>query len=64
MGDVNRDGFSDIIVGASSYSGALSSQGKASIYFGTMDGPSPSPEWEVFGTQASEAMGQAVRIGG
>ncbi len=54
IGDVNNDGFSDILVGASAYE---SSQGRAHIYYGSNTGPSMEPDWmetsgQPYGTAA------------
>jgi hypothetical protein len=53
-GDVNNDGFDDVLVGANSYdiiSGTqvLTDAGKAYLYFGSPSGPSATPDW-VFNT--------------
>jgi len=59
-GDVNGDGFDDLLVGARAYSNGTSSQGAAFLYYGSADGPSSNPDWEFYGGQASAALGNAV----
>src|SRR5207249_5781797 len=40
-GDVNGDGFSDVIVGAPYYD----NRGRAFVYLGSASGPGPTPAW-------------------
>jgi len=49
-GDVNGDGFAEIIIGAPD-SNAVS--GSASVYLGSASGPSPSAQWTVVGPSGS-----------
>ncbi len=44
-GDVNGDGYSDVIVGAPNYSNFMSGHGRARLYLGTAYGLSTSPSW-------------------
>ncbi len=53
-GDVNGDGYADIIVGAHG-------EGKAYVYYGSAGGLSGSPDWTASGTGA---FGQAVSAAG
>ncbi len=47
-GDVNADGFSDLLVGAPGYdNGALKSLGRAFLYLGAVDGPSVVADWSA-----------------
>jgi hypothetical protein len=46
-GDVNGDGYADVIVGAPSFDGAHSSGGKAEVYLGSASGLSLTPAWSV-----------------
>jgi hypothetical protein len=46
VGDVNGDGYDDVIVGASEYSGSHSEEGATFIYHGSHDGLSTSPDWQ------------------
>ncbi len=62
-GDVNGDGYRDVIIG----SGAYGSSGAAFCYMGTPTGLSPTPAWMLAGPQAGSrfgfAMGSADRDG-
>ncbi len=44
-GDVNADGFDDVLVGAHGYVRAGLPEGAAFLYFGSPTGPSPEPDW-------------------
>jgi FG-GAP-like repeat/FG-GAP repeat len=63
-GDVNGDGFSDLLVGASNFSGGLAFEGKAYLYVGTANGLSTSPAWEATGGQANAYFGRVVASAG
>ena len=51
-GDVNRDGYSDVIVGLPSFSNGQTSEGLASIYFGSATGLGSTPVWSVEGNES------------
>lgn len=61
-GDVNGDGFADVIVGASFY-GSID-EGRAYVYFGDSTGLSPVPDWEVSSSQMSSRFGNIVASAG
>ncbi|MBK8230800.1 MAG: FG-GAP repeat protein [Candidatus Eisenbacteria bacterium] len=42
-GDINADGFADLLVGAPDLSNGNGLEGRAYLYFGSADGPGPSP---------------------
>ncbi|HUV37633.1 MAG TPA: integrin alpha, partial [Patescibacteria group bacterium] len=44
-GDVNDDGYDDIIIGAHGYDNPEMGEGRAYVYHGSASGPSPSPSW-------------------
>ncbi|MBK8987966.1 MAG: FG-GAP repeat protein [Chloroflexi bacterium] len=44
-GDVNGDGYDDVIVGAPNYRSGAVPLGRAYVYYGGPDGLSPSPDW-------------------
>jgi hypothetical protein len=44
-GDVNGDGYDDIIVGAPLYSGGATNSGRAYVFYGSPTGPSVTPDW-------------------
>jgi hypothetical protein len=62
-GDLNDDGFADIVVGAQYYDGSISpsdDRGAAYVYLGSPTGPSPQHGWFYAGTQAGGGLGNAV----
>lgn len=44
-GDVNGDGFSDIVVGANNFTNNVTSEGRVFIYYGSPAGPSSTPDF-------------------
>jgi hypothetical protein len=44
-GDVNADGYGDVLIGEYSWSGTANSQGRAHLYLGGAAGLSPTPAW-------------------
>ncbi len=44
-GDVNGDGFSDIIIGADEWDGEAINEGRVYVYYGSPSGPSAVPDW-------------------
>ncbi len=63
LGDVNADGFADLIVSATGYDGAFTGGGIASLFYG----PLPTGTWSIDagdttseGSRASEAAGSAL----
>jgi hypothetical protein len=63
-GDVNGDGYSDVIVGARSYSNSGSKAGKVYVYHGAASGPSNSANWVAEGNQADANLGYSVGTAG
>jgi hypothetical protein len=63
-GDVNGDGYSDVIVGARSYSNSGSKAGKVYVYHGAASGLSSSPNWVAEGNQADANLGYSVGTAG
>jgi hypothetical protein len=59
-GDVNGDGFDDIIVGAYRYDNGQADEGRALVYHGSATGPSLSPDWSAEGDQSSAYFGFSV----
>ncbi len=56
-GDVNGDGYSDVIVGAPGYDNGESEEGRAFVYLGSASGPSTSPTWTAESDQATPGLG-------
>ncbi len=63
-GDVNGDGYDDILVGAPGFTAGLAGQGAAYCFLGGPGGPSPMPARTWLGDAASEYLGWAVAGGG
>ena len=63
-GDVNGDGFADVLVGAPSYDGAQVDGGRAFLYLGTRSGLSTTPAWTADGDQPGEQFGNSVSSAG
>jgi hypothetical protein len=62
-GDVNGDGFADVIVGATSYDNLQTDEGRAYVYHGSASGLSPAPNWTADGNQAGAAFGTSGTAG-
>ncbi len=65
-GDVNGDGYGDIIVGASLRSSDVSQaeEGAVFVYHGSASGLSNSPNWHAEGQQNGASLGRAVATAG
>jgi hypothetical protein len=63
-GDVNGDGYDDVLVGAYSYDNGETDEGRAYLYLGSSTGPSDSPAWTAEGNQASAYFGSSVASAG
>jgi FG-GAP repeat protein/VCBS repeat protein len=60
-GDVNHDGFSDLIVGSPTHAMKQSSEvGRASLFLGSATGIAASPAWTLTGDQAGARLGWCV----
>ncbi len=62
-GDVNGDGYADVIVGASGYPNNLS-RGKAYLYLGSPSGLADTPAWSATGEADEERFGRTVSSAG
>jgi hypothetical protein len=63
-GDVNGDGFSDVIVGCYQCDGPENDEGFAFVYLGSPTGPSPTPNWSTDSNQPFANFGSAVASAG
>ncbi len=63
-GDVNGDGYSDIIIGAPEYSHDFAGEGAVFIYYGSPDGLGDSPDWVQYGEHDSAGFGRCVALRG
>lgn len=59
-GDVNGDGYQDIIIGWSDFSNGEASEGRAVVFLGSPSGLSASPTWVVEGNSANRGFGEDV----
>ena len=64
VGDVNGDGYSDVIVGGAHYSGKLYLQGRAALYLGNPEGKLGEPAWTALGRKAGDYFGAYVGAAG
>lgn len=63
-GDVNGDGFNDIVVGAYIYSNGQTQEGRAYLYLGNSGGVSTTPAWTFEGDQTAAHLGFSVSTAG
>ncbi|MCB9683784.1 MAG: FG-GAP repeat protein [Alphaproteobacteria bacterium] len=63
-GDVNGDGYDDVIVGTPGYSGALPGQGRVAVYDGSALGLSTVASWSAVGLRNYENLGASVASAG
>ncbi|NOT32182.1 MAG: hypothetical protein HOP15_17180 [Planctomycetes bacterium] len=64
-GDVNGDGYSDVIVGAANHDGAGgSNEGRARLYLGSESGLATTPGWSFEGGSAGARFGRSVSTAG
>jgi len=63
-GDLNADGYSDIIISAPLTSTGYSWSGRVLVYLGSSTGPGADADWLVDGTQAWGALGESVSTAG
>lgn len=59
-GDVDGDGFPDVIVGAPMHDKTLRQAGRALLFRGSANGPSPVPNWAADGTGDNVWFGMVV----
>jgi hypothetical protein len=64
-GDVNGDGYSDIIIGSPYYDqGGFTDNGRVDIYLGSITGLSLVPSWTTYGTANNQQYGSSVACAG
>jgi hypothetical protein len=63
-GDVNGDGYDDVIVGAKEATINMTNDGKVSLFYGTSSGLSTAPSWYVTGDTSNTAFGHSVASAG
>ncbi|HEX6791604.1 MAG TPA: integrin alpha, partial [Candidatus Krumholzibacteria bacterium] len=60
-GDVNRDGFGDVLIGEPGAGDSLTNEGATRLYAGSASGLSPAPSWMARGGQAGAGLGSFMR---
>ena len=63
-GDVNGDGFGDVVVGADAYSNGETGEGGIFVFLGSTSGLSPSAAWTAESNQADADFGRSVSSAG
>ena len=63
-GDVNGDGFSDVIIGSYLYDGGQTNEGRAFVYHGAPTGLSSVRGWDVESNQSGAGLGFSVATAG
>jgi hypothetical protein len=64
-GDVNCDGYDDVIIGAPKYRDTLTYEGMVAVYYGSASGlPMHSPQWQRVGGQDGAYLGVSVASAG
>ncbi|MBD3241992.1 MAG: hypothetical protein GF331_15490 [Chitinivibrionales bacterium] len=63
-GDVQNDGYSDVIVGAPDWSNGHTGEGYVAVYYGSASGVDETPDWEEESNLAGARMGCAVSTAG
>ena len=63
-GDVDRDGFADVIVGAPVFDNGQADEGRAFVYHGSATGLSATPGWTAESDQIQAWYGSAVACAG
>jgi hypothetical protein len=63
-GDVNGDGFDDVIVGAHYYDHGQKNEGRAFLYEGSPRGLRTNPSWTAEGNQVGAVFGRSVSTAG
>jgi hypothetical protein len=63
-GDVNGDGYADVIIGANGYTNGQTDEGRAFVYHGSTAGLSATPAWTAEGDQESASFGLSVGTAG
>ncbi len=59
-GDVNGDGYSDVIVGAPYYDNGEDNEGRAYVYYGSASGLSTAANWMIETNQNGAHFGYSV----
>jgi hypothetical protein len=63
-GDVNGDGYDDVIVGAEGYDNGLEDEGRVFVFYGSAGGLSQTPNWTAHSMQRYAYFGASVASAG
>lgn len=63
-GDVNGDGYADVVVGSYGYESSFAGAGRAYVYYGGPAGPHDHPDWTITGSQGGQMTGNSVCAAG
>ncbi|MBN1900886.1 FG-GAP repeat protein [Candidatus Sumerlaeota bacterium] len=63
-GDVNGDGYADVIIGAPTYTNSYTKEGKVFCYYGSSGGISTSFSWSIAGGQENAFFGYSISLAG
>jgi hypothetical protein len=63
-GDVNGDGYSDVIVGAMNFENGQTDEGKAQVHYGSQTGLSTTPAWTIESNTVNANFGVSVSSAG
>jgi len=63
-GDINGDGYDDVIIGAPEYTQAFAGEGAVFIYYGSAAGLADTAGWVQYGEHDSSGFGRCVSIKG
>jgi hypothetical protein len=63
-GDVDGDGYDDILVGHPDYYGVAPHEGRAFLFRGSPNGPSLLPDWVIYGSVAETYVGLSLASAG
>jgi hypothetical protein len=63
-GDVNHDGFDDVVIGARAFYDGQANEGRAIAFYGGSSGLASTPDWQVQSNQAGALLGDAVSAAG
>lgn len=59
-GDVDKDGYDDVLIGAPRYNEGQPGEGAAFLYLGSADGLEPTPAWTIQGNSSEFELGYAL----
>ena len=63
-GDVNGDGYSDVLVGSPNWNTPFANAGRVQLFLGSATGTSSTAAWSLQGTQANARLGFSVSSAG